>query len=124
MEKIDLNFNNNFEIELKKAGYKIFKDNWKNSLRGFQKRFVDDIGIKYFLTGYHYNFGKQIPNQNLPDIDTYSFDTQFTIKDGKTINIDFHMDFLKNPYSNLKEMEEFFENTWKNMNANYYELYT
>ena len=41
MNELDISFNNEFEIQLKKEGYKWFKDNWKKSIRGFQKKFSD-----------------------------------------------------------------------------------
>lgn len=47
MTEIDKNYNNEFELQIKELGYTWFKDNWKNSLRGFQKKFTDEKGIKY-----------------------------------------------------------------------------
>lgn len=142
-ENIDLSYNNEFELQLKEAGYKWFKDNWKNSIRGFQKRFTDEKGTKYFITGYHYNHKKQLNRYDLEDKDSYSFDVQFQInkyKDfytdengnkqpiyGKSQTIDLHFsaDFLPNkwrPVTTLKEVEEFYEKAWVDMNADYYEL--
>ena len=124
---IKTTYDNEFEKQLEAAGYKWFEDGWKNSLRGFQKRFTDEKGTKYFITGYHWNFGLQFPGR--ADVrDTYSFDVQFVIKrDGKemTIDLKYNADHLPNPYRevvSLKEVEEFYEKAWKDMGAEYYEL--
>ena len=58
---VDKTIYNSFEQELIDNEYNIFKDYLKNSIRGFQKKFTDKNGIKYFITIYHYNFNKQIP---------------------------------------------------------------
>jgi hypothetical protein len=124
---IDTGYYNDFELQLKEANYRWFKDNWKNSLRGFQKEFTDELGTKYFITGYHYNHSKQLGRPELEDEDSYMFDVRFTLdKDkGKTINITFSADFLVNPYrdiTTLQEVEDFYEETWNNMKAEYYKL--
>jgi hypothetical protein len=129
-QQIDTSYNNEFELQLKEAGYKWFKDNWKRSKRGFQKKFKDKKGIKYFITGYHYNFKEEFPEQvhDEPPHDKYSFDVQFTTGKEKkyhTIDLHFSADFLPNkwrPVTTLKEVEEFYEKAWKNMEADYYEL--
>jgi hypothetical protein len=125
---IDKSFHNIFELQLKNAGYKWFPDNWKKSIRGFQKRFDDEKGTKYFITGYHYNLKKQ-GIDSAPGDDRYSFDCQFTInKDGKsqTIDVQFSGDFLRNDYdravTTLKDAEDFYEKLWKDMECEYYEL--
>jgi hypothetical protein len=128
METIKTTFDNEFEKQLEEAGYHWFKDHWKNSLRGFQKRFRDDKGTKYFITGYHWNFGVSYPDR-AEDRDQYSFDVQFTIgKGGKsqTINLDFSAEFLPNQWNNtittLKEVEQFYEKAFNDFGADYYEL--
>lgn len=124
---IDKRFNNEFEKQLEKAGYKWFHDNWKSSLRGFQKRITDEKGTKYFITGYHYNFSKSYPERNLDNIDSYIFHGKFVIKkDGKEfiVNVEFRFDFVDNLWCNiiiLQDVEEFFEKTWNYMGAEYYE---
>ena len=126
-EKIKTTYDNEFEKQLEAAGYKWFTDGLNNSLRGFQKRFRDDYGTKYFITGYHWNFGLQFPGR--ADVrDTYSFDVQFTINRGgkeMTIDLRYGAEHLPNQYSepvSLKEVEEFYEKAWKDMGAEYYEL--
>jgi len=125
--KIKTTYDNEFEKQLEEAGYKWFEDNWKNSLRGFQKRFTDERGIKYFITGYHWNFGLVYPDR-AEDRDQYSFDVQFTVDKGgksQTIDLRYSADMLPNqwrPVTTLKEVEEFYEKAWKDFGAEYYEL--
>ena len=127
---IDKSFNNEFEKQLEKAGYKWFEDRWKSSLRGIQRRITDDKGIKYFITGYHYNFSKSFPESKLDVRDSYTFHGQFTFKkDGKefTVNVEFWSDFVDNPWRNvatLQDVEDFFEKMWNDMGAEYYEEYS
>lgn len=122
---IDKSFNNEFEKQLEEAGYKWFKDNWKNSRRGFQKRFRDEKGTKYFITGYHWNFGKAYPDR-AEDRDEYSFDVQFTISGDRTVDITYSATFLPTKWEHeittLKDVEEFYEKAWRDMGADYYEL--
>ena len=124
---IKTTYDNEFEKQLEAAGYKWFEDNWKNSLRGFQKRFTDERGIKYFITGYHWNFGLVYPDR-ADDRDQYSFDVQFIVDRGgksQTIDLKYSADFLPNqwrPVTTLKEVEEFYEKAWKDFGAEYYEL--
>jgi hypothetical protein len=124
---IKTTYDNKFEKQLEAAGYKWFEDHWKNSLRGFQKRFRDDKGTKYFITGYHWNFGVTYPDR-AENRDEYTFDVQFTIDKGgksQTIDLKFGADFLPNDYrpvSTLEEVEQFYENAWLQMGAEYYEL--
>jgi len=124
---IKTTYDNEFEKQLEAAGYKWFEDNWKNSLRGFQKRFRDENGTKYFITGYHWNFGLVYPTAD--ERDQYSFDVQFRIeRDGKdqTIDLRYSAEHLPNdwgrPIVSLKEVEEFYEKAWKDFGADYYEL--
>ena len=123
---IKTTYDNEFEKQLEAAGYKWFEDHWKNSLRGFQKRFRDDKGTKYFITGYHWNFGEKYPD--MENRDQYSFDVQFIVDNGgksQTIDLRYGADFLPNDYrpvTTLKEVEEFYEKAWKDFGADYYEL--
>jgi hypothetical protein len=118
--------NNSFEQSLIDAGYKFFPDTWKGSIRGFQRRITDEMGIRYFITGYHWNPGKKF--DAAPDRDQYSFSVQFSVagesKD-KTIDINFNADFLPNEYrpvTELWEVESFFEEMWETIKPDYYEL--
>jgi hypothetical protein len=127
MSKLDKTIYNSFEQELIDNGYKIFQDNWKSSIRGFQKRIVDDKGTKYFITLYHYNFKKQHPEWDALEKDSYQFDVQFRIdKEGKDncIDVRYSADVLPNEYrpvTTLKEIERFFEEFFITFNVDYYE---
>lgn len=118
---------NEFEKELINNGYRFFKDSFKNSLRGIQKRFKDEKGTKYFITAYHYNLREQ-GFETAHDKDSYSFTSQLRINEDskdQTIDVTFNADFIPNEYrelTTLKEVEDFFENMFKNINADYYEL--
>lgn len=123
--------NNDFEQTLVDNGYRFFKDNWKKSLRGIQKRFTDDKGTKYFITGYHYNYAIQFPDHESLSKDAaerYSFHVQFRYeKDGKdqTVDTTFGADFLPNEYrpvTTLKDVEDFFEKMFVDFGFDYYEL--
>jgi len=124
---IKTTYDNEFEKQLEAAGYKWVEDSWRKSRRGFQKRFRDERGTKYFITGYHWNFGKAYPDR-AEDRDEYSFDGQFTIERGgksQTIDLRYGADFLPNkwrPGTTLKDVEEFYEKAWKDWGADYYEL--
>lgn len=127
-KQVDSSVNNDFEKSLVDNGYRFFEDNWKNSIRGFQKKITDEYGTKYFITGYHYNHRKQLSRPDLEDKDSYCFDVQFRLeKQGKDACIDlrFSADFLPNewrPVTTLQDVEIFYENAWNDMMADYYEF--
>ena len=138
--KVDESVNNAFERIIVDKGYKWFHDTWKKSLRGFQKKITDWHGIKYFITGYHYNMKIQIPNnKNIPEGDSYTLTAQFR-KDNVTVDIVYSDDFVKkldttvtDPFENklnnelpaevgdIENAELFFEKMWNNFNFDYYE---
>lgn len=120
---------NNFEQEMIDKGYRIFKSSFNNSLRGFQKKFTDKKGVKYFITVWHYNHSEQLGLENIPKGDSYTADTQFRFDNGgkdNTCNIEYCGDVLPNewrPVTTLKDIEDFFETFWKKMKPDYYESY-
>jgi hypothetical protein len=126
---MDTTIRNNFEQEMIDNGYKIFKSSFNNSLRGFQKKFTDKKGVKYFITIWHYNHSEQLGLENVPKGDSYTADTQFRFdNEGKdnTCNIEYWGDVLPNewrPVTTLKDIEDFFETFWKKMKPDYYESY-
>jgi len=128
---LDKTIYNSFEQELVDSGYKIFQSGFSHAIRGFQKRFDDEVGKKYFITIWHWNHGKQHPEwNNAPNKDSYEFDLQFRIdKEGKdlTVNLTITGKNLPDEYGqeivSLKETEEFIEKTWRDMNAAYYETW-
>ena len=126
---MDTTIRNNFEQEMIDKGYRIFKSPFNNSLRGFQKKFTDKKGVKYFITVWHYNHSEQLGLENLPKGDSYTTDTQFRFDNGgkdNTCNIEYWGDVLPNewrPVTTLKDIENFFETFWKKMKPDYYESY-
>lgn len=116
---------NEFEEELLERGYKLFKDNWNGSIKGIQKRITDERGIKYFITIYHYNFKQQFPNSHAEDEDRYRCECQFSVAEDKTVDISLAADFLPNNYGRkimtIDEMEQFFEDMFIHLKADYYE---
>ena len=124
---MDTTIRNNFEQEMIDNGYKIFESSFNNSLRGFQKKFKDKKGVKYFITVWHYNHSEQLGLENVPKGDSYTADTQFRFdNEGKdnTCNIKYWGDVLPNewrPVTTLKDIEDFFETFWKKMKPDYYE---
>ena len=125
---MDTTIRNNFEQEMIDNGYKIFESSFNNSLRGFQKKFTDKKGVKYFITIWHYNTAEQLNREDIPKKDSYTADTQFTFdEEGKenTCNIEYWGEvILPSEYralTTLKDIEDFFETFWKKMKPNYYE---
>ena len=122
--------NNAFEQELIDNGYKPFKSNLNSSIRGFQKRFDNEIGKKYFITIWHYNHAKQLNRPDLLKQDSYTSDVQFRFdKDGKdsTCNIEYWGDMLPNDYrpvTTLKDIESFFEDFFNKFKPEYYESWS
>lgn len=118
---------NDFEKEMIDKGYKPFKSSFNNALRGFQKRFDDDKGKKYFITIWHYNHREQLHNLDLHKGDSYTADVQFTFeKEGKdnTCNVEYSGDVLPNEYrplTTLSDIENFYEDFWNKMKPDYYE---
>lgn len=118
---MDKEIRNSFEQEMIDNGYRIFKSNFKSAIRGFQKRFDDKKGQKYFITIWHYNLAEQLQRDDVPKRDSYTADTQFRFeKDGKdeTCNVEFWGNS-----ATLKDIEIFFESFWKKMKPDYYERY-
>ena len=130
MSEVDKTIYNSFEQELINNDYKIFKDNWRGAIRGFQKKFIDDKGTKYFIDIYHYNYKKQFPEQiHTEPLDSYTFFGQFRIdKEGKDACIDIHYsaDMISDkwrPVTTLKEVEQFYADFFTKFNVDYYEKY-
>ena len=118
---------NSFEQEMIDNGYSIFTSHFKEAIRGFQKRFDDEKGKKYFITIWHYNHAEQLGREDVPSKDSYTADSQFSFdKDSKdiTCNIEYWGEVLPNEYreiTTLKDIEDFFENFWIKMKPDYYE---
>jgi hypothetical protein len=129
MEKVDKNIYNSFEQLLIDSGYKIYPDFLYNSIRLFEKKVVDNIGIKYNIHVYHYNFSKKYPEQvNIPPGDSYAFKCQFQTgscdDDSSVINIERsnnNKKTISHPGVVLRESEDFFEKMFSCFSFEYYE---
>lgn len=117
---MDKTIRNSFEHGLIDNGYKIFKDSLRNSIRGFQKRYDDEHGKKYFINFYHYNHGEQIGGY-APFEDTYYAEVQFEY-DNHIMNIGIGGNFTESEIT-LPEVEKKIEDLFLFTNANYYEKY-
>ncbi len=111
-----MEINNSFEQEMIFRSYQIFQDNYKNAIRGFQRKISDGKGTKYFINIYHYNHRKQIGSPNIPEGDSYTASVQFDFGNA-TCNVDYWGTI------NLHDIEHFFETFWQKMKPEYYEKY-
>lgn len=106
---------NEFEQSMIDQGYKVFKHNHKNAIRGFQKDIIDDKGIRYYITVYHYNHKEQLQLESVPSGDTYTANAQFNL-DKATTNIEYWGE------NDLNKIEDFFYKCWVALMPDYYEL--
>lgn len=113
-DKMDLNIRNKFEQSLIDEGYKIFTINYKNALRGFQKKVEDEKGVRYFINVYHYNHSEQL---GLTGGDTYTSDVNFIFKDATSV-ISYFGD-----KDDVNVIEDYFYKCWQSLEPDYYELY-
>lgn len=84
--------------------------------KAYQKKVVDNIGIKYYIECFKY---KQLKHPITGDdllFFQYKFDIQLHNENDKTIDLQ-----LCNGWS-IKEVEDFVENVFKTQNCLYYEL--
>lgn len=108
---------NQFEQSLLDNGYKIFKENNKNAIRGFQKKITDNLGVRYFITIYHYNHREQLQISTAPIGDSYTTESQFDFGE-KTSNLSYWGN-----NQNINDIEDFFYKFWSSMSPDYYEKY-
>lgn len=108
---------NKFEQSLIDNNYKVFTHNSKNAIRGFQKRIVDEAGVKYFITVYHYNHAEQLDRDDIPKGDSYTSESQFSFYEGVS-DLSYWGENIT-----VEIMENFFDNFWRRMTPDYYELY-
>lgn len=105
--------------DLLNSGYKRFPTNSINhplAVCGYQKIIEDDKGIKYFINAYEYNF-EDLPNHPEPKI-SYQFEEQFRLSNNESVAVT----YLYNKSKSLREIEEWFEDTFINLGCIYYEL--
>lgn len=94
-------------IELEENGFKTFpcKHYKPYADRGFQKRYTDTKGIKYFIEIYKYSFENRTSYSPEVYLHTPKSDILVEIREGLSI----------------KELEDFVENLWVILKCSYYE---
>ncbi len=100
-------------------GYKRFENKGKQVSSadfGLQKRIEDDIGKKYFITVWVYDWTKY-PWYNHPKKLSFAPDVQLQLQSGMHVN----MEMLLNDDSTIEEIEAFFEKAWVEFDCQYYE---
>lgn len=100
---------------LRNAGYKKFPANLKpHCIALWQKAFVDDIGIKYFIDIYEYPAVPSLKYNYVDYVPCASFETSLGM-------VEINHSLFAN--SDLASIEYFFENLWKFTNAKYREYH-
>ena len=110
--------NEEFEKILEKKGYIHFDPSPIKSQRvldGWQKRFTDAIGTKYFINVYKWESWTHPYTGSITPA-TYEFECQFTYCDN-AVNFLFHCSW------ELDEVEKKIEETWKTGVYDYYDMF-
>lgn len=97
------------------AGYKRYNQSHRSSDYMLQKRIDDEVGKKYFINVYVYDWReyKDHPSFSFaPEVQFPGFDD-----DKMTVNVS----FIVNDNSTIKEIEKEFEGMWKYLGKPYYE---
>ncbi len=96
---------------LKSNGYKKYRDLLYNAKCLFQKKIVDEHGIKYFISFYKYDYNPY-KNQTEYEIRVYNQAEKYRFE-CLWYAITYEM--------TVKEIEEEIEDVWKKMGSHYYE---
>ena len=100
-------------------GYKRFENNLSlnRSAFGLQKRFDDELGKKYYITVWVYDYSKIDSAMGL----RFAPDVQFVLKStGEYVDIKLH----QGTNTSVDSIETFYENLWKVLDCKYYELWS
>jgi len=106
---------NKLEQELISSNYSKGEDILNSALCMYQKKFKDDVGIKYFINVLKYNTFQQLKLGE--DKIKWEINLQFQLSIS-TININL-FSFVKE--KSLKEIETYVEGLWNKLDAHYYE---
>jgi hypothetical protein len=99
-------------------GYRFYEDNIDTYSQGFwQKRFVDERGIKYHIEFYEYDYA-QFRNHPIKDV-SYEPRAQFNCEN----DVVFDVKYLPRNDDTIDSVEKFFESIFVQMNCIYYEEY-
>ncbi len=105
--------------QLLEAGYEQFRVHHKEfSKVGYQKRFDDERGKKYFITIYEYD-NKWLIDRGITRSEfSYEPDCQF-----KSNGVTFYVKMLCDDSKTVQDIEEFYERLWVSMGCDYYEFW-
>lgn len=99
------------------SGYKQFPTrSLNNSDFGLQRLIVDEMGKRYYITVWVYDWTKY-PQFNHMNKITFSPDVQFRLQN----DIHFNVQMLNNPDSTIHDIESFYSEMWERFNCQYYE---
>ena len=115
--------------QMLESGYKEFNPNsiFVSSKKGYQKKFKDRYGIKYYVACYEYDWSIHPEHvQNFHYHKSWAFHGQFDLKDGRSFNFEtVGWYFSENQYGHkvntIKDVEVFFESLWKKLNCERYD---
>ncbi len=103
--------------QLLEAGYKQFRVHHKEFCKvGYQKRFDDERGKKYFITIYEYDHRDLIAMGHTCPEFSYGPDCQF-----ETYGTTFDVKMLCDDSKTVQDVEAFYERLWASMGCDYYE---
>ena len=106
--------NINYDL-LKEAGYKRYEQKIREASALWQKKIVDENGVKYSITFFEYDWSKLV-DSNM-NIISFEPSVQFDVEgDACTI-----VDYLMNDNHTIEHIEKFYDNMFNTMNFNYAE---
>jgi hypothetical protein len=105
------------------AGYRKFTpSSYYHAKEAYQARIRDEVGTRYFITCYIYNFSDLAQE---PQEDSYSFEVQYDSHGNQTFDVRrggwFGPNKWNHPYLTLREIEDFFGLIWETTGRLYYE---
>lgn len=106
--------NINYDL-LKEAGYKRYEQKIRRASALWQKKIVDENGVKYSITFFEYDWSKLVDS----NMNVISFEpsVQFEVE-GDACAV---VDYLMNDNHTIEHIEKFYDNMFTTMNFNYAE---
>lgn len=104
----------NYDL-LKEAGYKRYEQKIREASALWQKKIIDENGIKYYITFFEYDWNKLVDS----NMNVISFEpsVQFEVDEDSCVNVD----FLMSDNHTIEHIEEFYDKMFSLMNFNYAE---
>ena len=98
-------------------GYKQFPNSGlNNSDFGLQKLISDEVGKRYYITVWVYDW-TSYEKYHLPYEISFAPDVQLRLQNGMNFNVE----MLLNPDSTIQNIEYFYNEMWEKFNCQYYE---